>query len=153
MLQKKLHLYRDVQKTGVWSDFGTVTSMADATVLVVGLGDIGCHFARLCKAMGAYVIGVKRRPSAKPDCADELYTMEHLDELLPRADVIFSILPGTKEVYHLYNKERFEKMKKTAIWRPFSLCNGTDYSSTFSGNMNISSQTPSSNGSGIPGKS
>ena len=116
MLQKKLHLYRDVQKTGVWSEFGTVTSMADATVLVVGLGDIGCHFARLCKAMGAYVIGVKRRPSSKPDCADELYTMEHLDELLPRADVIFSILPGTKEVYHLYNKDRFEKMKKTAIF-------------------------------------
>ena len=116
MLQKKLHLYRDVQKTGVWSDFGTVTSMADATVLVVGLGDIGCHFARLCKAMGAYVIGVKRRPSSKPDCADELYTMEHLDELLPRADVIFSILPGTKEVYHLYNKDRFAKMKKAAIF-------------------------------------
>ena len=116
MLQKKLHLYRDVQKTGVWSDFGTVTSMADATVLVVGLGDIGRHFARLCKAMGAYVIGVKRRPSSKPDCADELYTMEHLDELLPRADVIFSILPGTKEVYHLYNKDRFAKMKKAAIF-------------------------------------
>ena len=116
MLQKKLHLYRDVQKTGVWSDFGTVTSMADATVLVVGLGDIGCHFAAMCKALGAYVIGVKRRPSAKPDCADELYTMEKLDSLLPRADVIFSILPGTKEVYHLYNAERFSLMKKSAIF-------------------------------------
>ena len=116
MLQKKLHLYRDAQKSGVWSEFGTVTSMADATVLVVGLGDIGSHFAGMCKALGAYVIGVKRRPSAKPDCADELYTMEKLDELLPRADVIFSILPGTREVYHLYNAERFAKMKKTAIF-------------------------------------
>ncbi len=116
MLQKKLHLYRDAQRTGAWSEFGTVTSMADATVLVVGLGDIGCHFARLCKAMGATVIGVKRRPSAKPEGVDELYTMESLDGLLPRADVVFSILPGTKEVYHLYNAERFAKMKKTAVF-------------------------------------
>jgi len=116
MLQKKLHLYRDVQKSGEWSDFGTVTSMADATVLVVGLGDIGSHFATMAKALGAYVIGVKRRPSSKPDCVDELFTMEKLDEVLPRADVIFSILPGTKEVYHLYNAERFALMKKSAIF-------------------------------------
>ena len=115
-LHKKLHLYRDAQKKHCWTDFGTVTSITDATVLVVGLGDIGCHFARLCKALGAYVIGVKRRTSEKPDCVDELYTFESLEELLPRADVIFSILPGMKSVYHLYNAELFAKMKSSAVF-------------------------------------
>ena len=115
-LHKKLHLYRDAQKKHSWSDFGTVTSITDATVLVVGLGDIGRHFATLCKALGAYVIGVKRRASDKPDCVDELYTFEALNELLPRADLVFSILPGMKSVYHLYNAELFKKMKKSAIF-------------------------------------
>lgn len=116
MLQKKLHLYRDAQGKHKWTDFGTVTSITDATVVVVGLGDIGCHFATIVKALGARVIGVKRRASAKPDCVDELYTMEKLDEVLPRADVVFSVLPGTPATTHLYTAERFDLMKPTAIF-------------------------------------
>lgn len=116
MMQKKLYLYRDAQKRHEWADFGTVTSVTDATVLVVGLGDIGRHFAGIVKALGAHVIGVKRRPGEKPDCVDELYTMEKLDEVLPRADVVFSVLPGTPAATHLYTAERFELMKPDAIF-------------------------------------
>ncbi len=116
MLQKKLHLYRDAQGKHEWTDFGTVTSITDATVVIVGLGDIGCHFAAIVKALGAHVIGVKRRASAKPDCVDELYTMEKLDDVLPRADVVFSVLPGTPATTHLYTAERFDLMKPSAIF-------------------------------------
>jgi len=116
MMHKKLHLYRDAQRQNKWTDFGTVTSISDFTVLVVGLGDIGCHFARLVKALGACVIGVKRRSSAKPDCVDELYTQDKLEELLPRADVIFNILPGTGGTHHLYTEEYFRLMKDSAIF-------------------------------------
>ena len=116
MMQKKLYLYRDAQKRHEWADFGTVTSVTDATVLVVGLGDIGRHFAGIVKALGAHVIGVKRRPGEKPDCVDELYTMEKLDDVLPRADVVFSVLPGTPATTHLYTAERFDLMKPSAIF-------------------------------------
>lgn len=116
MLQKKLHLYHDAQGKHEWTDFGTVTSITDATVVIVGLGDIGCHFATIVKALGAHVIGVKRRASAKPDCVDELYTMEKLDDVLPRADVVFSVLPGTPATTHLYTAERFDLMKPSAIF-------------------------------------
>lgn len=116
MLQKKLHLYRDAQKEGRWSDAGTVVSISDATVLVVGLGDIGLYFARMAKALGAYVIGVKRRAGERPNEVDELYTTEKLDELLPRADVVASFLPGTGGTYHMYTIERFEAMKPTAFF-------------------------------------
>jgi len=116
MLLKKLHLYRDAQKRAEWADFGTVTSLSDATVLVVGLGDIGCHYAGLVKALGAQVIGVKRRPGEKPACVDELVLTEELDQVLPRADVIFSVLPGSASTRHLYTAERFAAMKKTAIF-------------------------------------
>ena len=115
-LQKKLHRYRDAQRGCRWSDMGMVSSLSDCTVLVVGLGDIGLSFARLCKAMGAYVIGVKRRPGPCPEGVDELCLQAELDAQLPRADVVASFLPGTGDTSHLYTTERFAAMKNSAIF-------------------------------------
>ena len=92
MLQKKLNLYRDAQTKNEWSDFGTVTSITDATVLVVGLGDIGLHFARLASALGARVIGLKRSMGPCPEGVHELHTMDELDEWLPKVDVVASFV-------------------------------------------------------------
>lgn len=116
MLQKKLHLYRDAQTRAEWTDEGTVTSITDATVLVVGLGDIGLHFARMTSALGAYTIGIRRRAGECPEGIDELYTVEQLDNILPKADIIVSFLPGTEATRHIYTKERFERMKPQAIF-------------------------------------
>ena len=116
MLQKKLYLYRDSQNKAEWINHGPVTSLSDQTVLVVGFGDIGQFYARLVKAMGAYVIGVKRSPGAMPGCADELVTAAELDEVLPRADVVFSVLPGNEETKHIFTAKRFDLMKDSAFF-------------------------------------
>ena len=116
MLQKNLHLYRDNQARGLWRDEGPVTSIADATVAVIGLGEIGLHYACMAKALGAYILGVKRRQSDCPPAVDELYTMEELDAVLARADVVMSVLPETELTHHLYTAERFARMKETAIF-------------------------------------
>lgn len=114
-IKKKLNLYYINQKQHIWKDEGNVTSIEGSTTLVVGLGDIGGDFARKMKALGSYTIGIKRTPGQKPDYLDELYTMEALDNLLPRADVVALSLPGTKDTYHLFNKDRFNLMRKDAI--------------------------------------
>lgn len=116
MLQKKLYLYRDDQRKAIWGDRGTVSSLSDCTVAVVGLGDIGQHYARLVKAMGAYVIGVKRRTGSCPDYVDELVMTQDLDTVLPRADVILSILPNTAATRYIYTAESFDKMKDSALF-------------------------------------
>ena len=115
-LLKKLHLYRDDQAREIWGDRGPVGTLRGATVLVVGLGDIGSEYAGLCKAVGARVIGVKRRPSPCPDCVDELWLTEDIDRLLPEADVVCTVLPGTDKTYHLFNAERFAAMKPGSIF-------------------------------------
>lgn len=116
MLIKKLHLYRSSQMRCRWEDHGMVTSLAGATVLVVGLGDIGLSYARLVKAMGARVIGVRRRGGTCPDGVDELIRTEEIDSALPRADVVMSVLPSTKETVHFYTAERFAMMKDSAVF-------------------------------------
>jgi len=116
MMVKKLHLYRDNQNRGVWLDEGKVKKIEGSTVLVVGLGDIGGDFARRMKALGAYVIGVRRANPEKPDYVDELHLFDDLDELLPRADAVTLSLPSTPATYHLFDAGRLAKMKPGAFF-------------------------------------
>ena len=112
---KKLDKYHDLQKEHSWTDLGPVKSIYGSTVLVVGLGDIGTEFAKLCKAMGAYVIGVRRSDASPSACADEVHLNADLNGLLPRADCVAITLPGTSETYRLFDREKFALMKKEAV--------------------------------------
>ena len=103
-MQKKLHLYRDDQKEHKWGDEGKVTSISDTTVMVLGLGDIGKHFAWLAHALGAYVIGIKRTYAPCPEYVDELHLQEDIKALLPRADAVVSFLPSSQENKGMFGK-------------------------------------------------
>ena len=116
MLLKNLHLYRDDQNEAFWTDEGTTRTIDGATVLVMGMGDIGRYYARMAKALGAYVIGCKRTAGDKPEYVDELYTTDKFDEVVPRADIVFSILPGTAATEYFYTLDRFKLMKNSAIF-------------------------------------
>lgn len=115
-MQKKLHLYRDDQKKHIWGEEGEVTSISDAVVLILGAGDIGCHFAKMAHALGAYVIGVKRSPGECPEYMDELRLMKDLEALLPKADAVVSFLPSTEETRGLFDKKLFGLMKKGSFF-------------------------------------
>ncbi len=102
-LVRKLNLYSENQTKNLWKDEGSVTSVEDSTVLVLGLGDIGGSYAKKMKALGAYVIGVRHSDKAKPDYVDEQYLLGDLEKLIPRADIIASVLPSTEETKNLFN--------------------------------------------------
>lgn len=115
MLYKKLHLYRDNQPQGLWRDHGQVRSVKGSTVLAIGMGDIGGRFAQAAKALGCYVIGVRRTPSEPPPYADEIHTSSAIDSLLPRADVVALSLPNTPETTGMFHAGRLALMKPGAI--------------------------------------
>lgn len=114
-MYKKLSLYRDNQKNHKWDKLGSVKSVWNSTVLVLGMGDIGGSFAKLVKGMGAYVIGVRRTDARKPDYVDELHLTQELDQLLPRADVVAMSLPGNSQTTRILNRDRIGKMKDGAV--------------------------------------
>jgi len=116
MLARKSDLYMRHQVERIWQLEGKVLSVEDSTTLVLGLGSIGKHYARKMHAIGSYVIGVTRHSrDEKPDFVDELTTVEHLDELLPRADYIAMVLPGTAENVNIIDAKRLGLMKDTAF--------------------------------------
>ena len=114
-LMKKLHIYRDNQNQSRWQNEGDVMMLRGATALVIGLGDIGNEFAKLLKAFGVYVIGVRRDASKPCDAADEIHSFTKLDTLIPRADIIGIVIPATPETENLINAKRISMMRKGAV--------------------------------------
>ena len=114
-LLKKLHLYRDEQSKGRWQERGGVKSVQGAAIMVIGLGDIGAAYARRMKALGSYVIGVRRTVQPKPDFLDELLLTEQMEEAFPRSDVIALAVPGTKDTAGLIGRSQLASMKKDAV--------------------------------------
>ena len=115
-MMKKLYTYYDNQKEHNWHDEGTVTTLQEATVVIVGFGDIGRYFGRMVKALGSHVIGIRRREGAVPPEADEMGHLDDLDKFLARADIVVSVLPGTPATEGLYTAEKFAAMKQGAFF-------------------------------------
>ena len=116
MMIRKLHLYRDDQSNHDWSDQGVVKELTKLKVAIIGFGNIGQYLAKLLKAIGIYVIGVKRTITDKPDCVDELYTNQDLIKAISDVDVVFSVLPGNKANENLFTLDVFKAMRSDAIF-------------------------------------
>lgn len=114
-LMKRLPAYRDNQKAHLWSNAGPAKSFHGATVLLLGTGDIGSHFAQSSKALGAHTIGLNRHPETPVAGIDELHPLAQLDQWLPQADVVAMSLPETPETIHLMDSRRLGLMKSDAI--------------------------------------
>lgn len=114
-LYKKLHLYRDQQDKRIWNDLNGVATVCGKTVLLLGVGDIGCMFAKMVKAFACRTIGVRRTAGLPPEHIDEVYGLARLDEMLPRADIVMMSLPGTKETKGVMGARRLGLVKPGAI--------------------------------------
>ena len=114
-LCRRLPAYRDGQRAHVWEDRGSVKTLLDSTVLVVGAGNIGATFAAMCQGLGAKTIGLKRRVDGPIAGFDELYPIDRLDELLPLADTVAMVVPHSPASVGLMDEQRLMRMKADAI--------------------------------------
>jgi phosphoglycerate dehydrogenase-like enzyme len=70
--------------------------LKDQTAVVVGLGRIGAEIARLAKALGLKVVGIRRSPRRAEDTVD-VRPPSALRDLLPRCDWLVIACPLTPE--------------------------------------------------------
>jgi phosphoglycerate dehydrogenase-like enzyme len=96
------------QDQGRW-DAGWRVSLADRTVLVLGYGDIGRDIERRLLPFEVEVLRVART------ARDGVHGLEDLPDLLPRADVVILILPGTSETRGLVDAGFLASMKDGAL--------------------------------------
>ncbi|MFA1820212.1 D-2-hydroxyacid dehydrogenase [Virgibacillus oceani] len=113
-LTRKLHTYIRQQQEKKWDDAELNLEMHEKTIGIIGVGAIGHETAKIAKAFGMKVLGM-RYSGEMTDNVDRMYTPDQLDELLVQCDYVVITLPLTKETIGLFSKEQFRQMKDTAF--------------------------------------
>lgn len=80
------------------------------TAIVLGVGHIGREIARLARALGLTVVGVRRSPWQADDPVDEMHAPERLHEIAPRADWLIVACPLTPETRGLIDAELLARL-------------------------------------------
>lgn len=114
-LTRKIHTYVKNQQAKTWHHADIKLEIHEKTIGIIGVGAIGKETAKIAKAFGMKVLGV--RHSGKPaDFVDEMYTTKQLPLLLPQCDYVVVTLPHTKETHHLMGALQFKQMKPSAFF-------------------------------------
>ena len=112
---RKIVLAYDHVKSGKWGEnkpFGLATDLANKTLGVVGMGDIGSAIAERAKASKMKIIYHNRNRRADDEALGATYVT--FDELLAQADFIVVAVTLNPTTKGMFNKEAFAKMKDGA---------------------------------------
>jgi len=113
-LTRNIHTYIKNQEKKKWDGADIKLEMHGKTVGVIGVGAIGKETAKIAKAFGMKVIGI--RHSGKPEnYVDEMYTTDKLNAVLPECDYVVITLPLTEDTHQLFKREQFQLMKDSAF--------------------------------------
>lgn len=114
-LYKKLEFFFGNQKQHKWEKHRGVMELFGKTVLIVGAGNVGSECAKRFSAFGCKVYGADIVPVENENFI-KVFSVSELDTALKTADVVVLTLPLTKETKGLFNKSKFDLMKKGAVF-------------------------------------
>ncbi len=118
---RRLPEARDNQHKKMWRGMiGDLTQREDElggkTLLVVGMGRIGAHLAKLAKAFDMKVVGIRRDPKQGTNGADSIHGMAELVKLVPQADIVALTCALTPETTGLMSGAAFSAMKPSSMF-------------------------------------
>lgn len=117
-LKRSLPKLYDNQRSRSWERLRGSEELAGSTALIIGPGAIGTEIGRLLQAFRVRTIGCNRSGNEAPHM-DRMVSFSSIEEVLPQADIVLSILPSTKETKHMLTAKHFRLMKETAIFMNF----------------------------------
>ncbi len=106
------------QSKAEWPSTGpelVLDELAGKTLLVIALGGIGSEIARRAAAFGMRVLATDPKVLERPPFVDELHRPDAFHSLLPRADVVASAVPLTRESRKMIGGTQFALMKPGVI--------------------------------------
>lgn len=135
MFARNFHVYVRQQAARTWepvggeagrSDFlsgpGVVSAidrshrhLADCSLGIVGVGEIGHEIARRASAFSMTVRGVDPVCREVPGIIPEVWPTERLPDLLGVSDFVVIAAPHTPETHKLFRRSQFEQMRRDAV--------------------------------------
>lgn len=85
------------------------------TAVILGLGSIGIETARLCKAFGMRVIGIKRNTQEQHEWVDQIVGDQEFREALPEADYLVIAVPQTPVTEELIGEPELRSLKPACV--------------------------------------
>jgi len=93
-----------------------MTELPGMTAVIVGAGGIGTQIAQRANGFGMKVIGVDPRDMPVSNFFSEIVPPDRLDEVLPKADVVFISAPLTPQSERMIASRQFDLMKQGAYF-------------------------------------
>mgnify|MGYP001178172448 CR=1 FL=1 len=120
-----LHTAVRNQVRSAWLSAGSLSEIHGKTLGIVGVGVIGLEMAKLAQAFGMRVMGIRRsgEPAANVDWMSD---RGGLNDLLRASDYVIAVMPLTGETCHMFGREQFAAMKRTAYFINVSRGGTTD---------------------------
>jgi phosphoglycerate dehydrogenase-like enzyme len=113
-LTRKIHTYVQNQQKKVWHHANMKLELHEKNIGIIGVGKIGKETAKIAKAFGMKVLGV-RHSGKQTDYVDEMYTPSQLHTVLPQCDYVVITLPLTPETNKMFGEEEFNIMKPSSF--------------------------------------
>ncbi|MDM8102661.1 MULTISPECIES: D-2-hydroxyacid dehydrogenase [Oceanobacillus] len=110
-----IHTYVRQQQEKVWHHAKLRGEIHNKTMAVLGTGKIGQETAKIAKAFGMKVLGVRHSGKAAEN-VDEMYQPHQLDKVLPQSDYVVVTLPLKEDTHRLIGAEQFKQMKNDAFF-------------------------------------
>jgi D-3-phosphoglycerate dehydrogenase len=87
-----------------------------STIGIVGFGGVGRRVAEVLAPFKTRVLATDMFPVDKPAHVAELWPADRLDDMLALADIVILCLPLNSQTTWLFDRERFARMKRGAIF-------------------------------------
>lgn len=113
-LTRKIHTYVKNQQERKWHHAHMNLEMHGKTTGIIGVGEIGRETAKLAKAFGMRVLGVRHSGKAEEN-VDRMYTPDELHQVLPECDYVVITLPLTPQTFQMFGEKEFKLMKKSSF--------------------------------------
>lgn len=105
---QRQHLNRDWHRL-------PLESLADKTLLVIGLGEVGGRVAKIAKVFGLYVLGIRKQKEFM-EGVDEIGSLSNLPDFIPRADIVVLALALSPATVNMFGADQFRLMKDGAMF-------------------------------------
>ncbi len=106
---------------------GRAVELTGKTAVIIWVGWIGTQIAQRAHAFGMRVIGVDPKDIPITNVIERIVTPDHLNEVLPLADVVFMSAPHTRETEGMMGPDQFGRMKKNSYF--IAVSRGKTYNS------------------------
>ena len=115
-MMRRQQEYTGIVERREWRRDLAVTSIKNARVTVLGIGDIGTEAAIRLRAFGpACMTGVSRSGKAAEGLFDRVITSDRLDDILPETDLLVMALPDTSETRRMIDAGRLAALPDGAL--------------------------------------